>query len=823
MVLAGSHAQPEERLRFLAEAEAVARLSHPNIVQVFEAGQHDGLPFFTMELVAGGSLSAYLGGTPLPPADAAALVEPLARAMHYAHQRGVVHRDLKPANVLLSEPRPSGSGEAKPLPDGRGSDFTPKIADFGLAKRVEGCAGLTRTGAVLGTPSYMSPEQARGQPEEVGPHSDTWALGAILYECLTGRPPFQGTTPADTLLQVIHEEPVPPTRLQPKVPRDLETIALTCLQKEPRRRYASAEALADDLRRFLAGEPIRARPVGPLGRGLRWCRRNPVVAGLAALTGAVFLVGFALVAAQWRRADGQWRRAEENFTAAEAQRQLAEANERRADDERKRAEEEARIAYAVQRFLQFDVLRQADPLMLAESSRLAWGGVELRPNPTVKELLDRAAAGLTKDKIDSAFPGQPRVQAEILSTIGRTYLGVGEYDKAVAHLARARDLTAHAFGPSHRDALTRSHVLALAMRRAGKREQAIALFEQVRAGRAAALGPTHPDTLTTAHNLAAAYRDAGKTPEAIALFKEVAAARSAELGRTHRDTVSTLNGLAGAYRDANRTPEAIALFKEALAARSAQLGRAHPETLATANNLAAAYWWDGKLDRSVQLFEQTLRLTEAADGPDHPETLVTMANLAVNYRDAGDRARGVALLDDAWRRTRKRPGRVPPQLEWLPRELAATYDRDRQFGRSEPYYRELVQLARKKYGAGRLELVRPLNRLGLNLIRQRKATDAERALRESLDIADNAAPASWIVFETKALLGGALLGQERYADAEPLLLAGYRGMKALASKVPAEYHAWLRESLGWLIELAEARQDKGAAAKWRKEREAMRK
>ncbi len=221
MILAGGHAGPDELARFRTEAEAIARLQHPNIVQVFEVGEHEGRPFFSLEFCGGGSLAKKLAGTPLPPAESAALVQTLAEAMQAAHSRGVIHRDLKPANVLLAE------------------DGTPKITDFGLAKKLDE-AGQTVSGAVMGTPSYMAPEQA-GQ-KEVGSLADVYALGAVLYECLTGRPPFKAATSVDTILQVISDEPEPPRRLNPAVPRDLETICLKCLQKEPAWRYASARA-----------------------------------------------------------------------------------------------------------------------------------------------------------------------------------------------------------------------------------------------------------------------------------------------------------------------------------------------------------------------------------------------------------------------------------------------------------------------------------------------------------------------------------------------------------------------------------------------------
>jgi hypothetical protein len=261
VILAGAHAESAERARFRREAEAVARLQHAHIVQVFEVGEHLGLPFFSLEFCPGGGLDGKLAGTPLPPRETAALVEKLARAAHAAHQKGIVHRDLKPANVLLAE------------------DGTPKIADFGLAKTLDE-AGQTASGAVLGTPSYMAPEQARGKGHEAGPAVDIYALGAVLYECLTGRPPFKAATTADTLLQVIGDEPVPPSRLAPGVPRDLETVCLRCLQKEPARRYRSALDLADDLGRFLTGEPVRARPAGRLERVAKWARRRPAAAAL---------------------------------------------------------------------------------------------------------------------------------------------------------------------------------------------------------------------------------------------------------------------------------------------------------------------------------------------------------------------------------------------------------------------------------------------------------------------------------------------------------------------------------------------------------------
>jgi serine/threonine protein kinase/antitoxin component HigA of HigAB toxin-antitoxin module len=325
MILAGAHASPMQLARFHIEAEALASLQHPNIVQVYEVGEHDGCPYFSLELVDGGSLDERLAGRPQPPRQAAALVETLARAVHVAHLRGIVHRDLKPANILLQMQKAEGGRQKERTETSSfcllASAFClPKITDFGLAKRLEEEKSQTQSGAIMGTPDYMAPEQATGRTRDVTPAADVYALGAILYEMLTGRPPFEGTTTLEVLDQVRHQEPLPPSRRQPRVPRDLDTICLKCLSKLPAQRYTSAEALADDLRRFLTDEPIQARPVGRAERIVKWVRRRPTLAAL------FLVIGFALsclvaggitytvqVRAARDRAERNFQRAEQNF------------------------------------------------------------------------------------------------------------------------------------------------------------------------------------------------------------------------------------------------------------------------------------------------------------------------------------------------------------------------------------------------------------------------------------------------------------------------------------------------------------------------------
>jgi WD40 repeat protein/predicted Ser/Thr protein kinase len=311
MILVGQLADEPDVQRFLCEARTAAGLQHPGIVAIHEVGAHDGRHYFSMDYVEGRSLADLVRDHPLPPAQAARYVRHIAEAVHHAHQQGVLHRDLKPSNVLID-----------------GSD-QPHVTDFGLAKRLGEDAGLTATGAVVGTPSYMPPEQASGKRAPLGPAADVYALGAVLYELVVGRPPFTAATPMDTLLQVLGEEPVPPRRLQPKLPRDLETICLKCLQKEPKKRYPTALALAEDLGRFLAGKPIQARPVGRAERVVKWVRRRPVVAGLLAAVLAVAVLGFGLVTWQWRATVTARQATEKQLDRTEMARYASQVSEAR--------------------------------------------------------------------------------------------------------------------------------------------------------------------------------------------------------------------------------------------------------------------------------------------------------------------------------------------------------------------------------------------------------------------------------------------------------------------------------------------------------------
>jgi serine/threonine-protein kinase len=562
LIQAGARAGAEDRARFRAEAEAVAHLQHPNIVQVYAVGEQDGWPYFSLELVEGGSLAERIAGTPQPARQAAQLVETLARAMQAAHQRGVIHRDLKPANVLLT------------------ADGTPKITDFGLAKRLEQNAGHTRTGAVVGTPSYMAPEQAAGKARDVGPAADIYALGAILYELLAGRPPFRAETVLDTLDQVRSQEPVPPTRLQPKVPRDVETICLKCLHKEPAKRYASAGALADDLARFLRGEPILARPVGPVGRLWRWSRRNPRVAALLAVLLVVGVGSFATITGLLVRSEYHRGRAEGNLEEANRQRQRAVAN----------------LVQARQAVDRYMTLVGQDP-----------------------RLRDHDLAELRRKLLQSArdyyliFVRQSDDDPEIRAELGKAYGRLAEITQEVGTAAEAIALCQECRG----------------------------IFERLVGDQPDVAG--HQSELASCHNrLGALYRATGQTEQALEAHGQ-ALALFDRLARDHPADPAYQAGQAGSYQElgnayhaARQLDRAEAAYKKALDLRG-QLTREYPSTPEYRGDVARSQFALGNVYRLRKQFaEAEAACQEALEiqqglASEHPRVIGCQQDLARSH------------------------------------------------------------------------------------------------------------------------------------------------------------------------------------------------
>ncbi|WP_165245005.1 serine/threonine-protein kinase [Paludisphaera soli] len=635
--------RPEELVRFRLEGESLARLRHPNIVQVYEVGGVDGRPFFSMEYVAGGNLASSFAEDAHAPADAAALVETLARAVHAAHQCGVVHRDLKPANILLDR---DGADASAPVP---------KITDFGLAKHVGDDSGLTQTGQILGTPSYMAPEQASGG-WTVGVPADVYALGAILYEALTGRPPFRGDSPWDIMIQVVHEAAPPPSRIRPGLPRDLEVICEKCLAKKPEDRYSSADALAEDLRRWQEGRPIEARPVGAARRVWLWARRHPAYAALGSLLAASVVAGVVGVAVQWRRA------------------------ERHLDQSRRRLGLATRAIESFYTGVSRDVLLKQPELKELRESLLS------TPVQFYGSLRDELEAGGEADRATLAM------LVDVLSRLGELNADVGREDDSLEAFRQAAETARRFLRDDPRDRPTRK-ALAEVLIKAAEVHARTSRPDQARAGLGEALGlldgllreevddpdsqngrasclltlgdiecdeqhfelserhylesiairerlvARHPDHAryldnlgATQNNLAILYAQWNRFDDAGRRFREGLDSRRrlagehGELPEHLRKLSSSLNNVGSFFQNTDRMAEAPAYFREALTIQEA-LVRDHPtvalyqdDLAVTHENMAAYEAASGRRDRARAEYGQALKVRERL-AADHPASL----------------------------------------------------------------------------------------------------------------------------------------------------------------------------------------------------------
>jgi serine/threonine protein kinase/tetratricopeptide (TPR) repeat protein len=833
--------------RFEAERQALALMDHPHIARVLDAGEappaHAGgspRPYFVMELVKGVPITRYCDELHLPIKERLALFVPVCQAIQHAHQKGVIHRDVKPSNVLVC------------MQDG---NPVAKVIDFGVAKalhqKLSEQSLFTEIGQIIGTLEYMSPEQAELSALDIDTRVDVYALGVLLYELLTGSTPLEKKRLRSAtmleLLRIIREEEPPrpstrltdskealtslavqrrtdPGRLAKEVRGELDWIVMKCLEKDRTRRYETASALARDVERHLRDETVDACPPRAGYRLKKLLRRNrgPVMAAAALLL--VVLAGTAVSTWQAVRAGRAEAEARQKRDEAEAARQAeaeqkktAVANEHRAKAAAEAAEVEKKTAQAVRDFLLNDLLRQADPE--AQANRLLAldeEDFEVQENPTIKELLERAAAGLTPERIEQKFPRQPRLQAEILSTIGQAYFGIGEYGRAIAHFQRAADLWRAHRGQDH---LRTLHRLAEAYHRAGKNAEAIALLEKVRDASISRLGPNHHFTLAILNALAVASMAAGKNAAAIALLEKVRDAHIARFGLDHLRTLNTLHNLAAAYQRAGKTAEAIALNEKVLAGRVANLGSDHPRTLITLHNLALAYQRAGKTAEAIARYEKVRDAQIAQFGPNHPRTLSTLLNLASAYRAAGKTAEALAMLEELLPRVRRAFGVSHPRTIASTNRLIVALEEASRFARAAEVRGELLAVQRKQLPADALRLASALGLYGRALLKSGRAADAEPILRECLAIREKKQPDAWATFNTRSLLGGSLLGQKKYAEAEPLLRAGYEGLKERETKIPRRGRFRLSEALQRLVQLCDATGKKDEAARWRKKLE----
>jgi tetratricopeptide (TPR) repeat protein/tRNA A-37 threonylcarbamoyl transferase component Bud32 len=681
--------------RFRNEAQAAARLQHDHVVTVYDVGEFEGQSYYAMRYVEGDSLKERVANGPLAPEVAARYLEQVSLGLAEAHAAGILHRDLKPHNIMVD----------------RRTDRA-MLADFGLAKLTEGDQELTATSAQMGSPPYMSPEQTRDSGK-VTTASDIYGLGATLYHVLTARPPFQAASAHETLAQVQSQEPVSPRALNAAVPRDLETICLKCLEKDPAKRYSRADDVAAELGRCQRGEPILARPIGRLERAGRWCRRNPVVAGLATLTLLVLVAGLAvsttLAIVATQRGQTATERAEKlkqanesliKAVAAEKAAKEAETKERRLAAAAATAERQAKEAEAVERrraqvvsdFLQ-QVFRSPDPSRAGRTI-------------TVAEVLDGSVKSLADQLHD-----EPQTKVALLSAIADAYVGMGLYPDAVQVRRQAHELSLAKLGPKHPETLTTMNNLAIAFHAAGQLDDSLPLQEEVLRRTKELLGAEDPETLPCMNNLAAMYERAGRFSDAVALFKEVLRVNEKIHGKDHPETLRVMNNLAFAQHSAGDVKEAIALYERALKFEIALHGEQQPSTLMTMSNLGMAYADMRRYQEALPLTERALLMRKEKLGEDHPDTLVSMNNLGMLYGKLGRYADALALNQSTFEAMRTKLGADHPDTLRCMNNLAMSYENTGNASAALPLYEESLRLRTAKYGPDHADTLRAMQNL----------------------------------------------------------------------------------------------------------------
>ncbi|HMP79520.1 MAG TPA: serine/threonine-protein kinase [Pirellulaceae bacterium] len=652
--------------RFEAERQALAVMDHPNVARIIDAGTtDDNQPFFAMELGRGVPLNQYCDRQRLGIEQRLRLFLDVCSGVQHAHQKGIIHRDLKPGNILVTEV------DGQPVP---------KVIDFGLAKAMETTERLTdkslmtEIGRILGTLKYMSPEQAGLESQDIDIRTDVYSLGVILYELLTGSTPLdekslKGQAILSVLATIREQDPAKPSSrlshsgdsaasitsarrtdsgsLYRILSGDLDWVVMKALEKDRTRRYDSVSSIAADVRRFLESEPVVARPPSLNYRVRKFVRKNrtgviavslvtlSLIGGIVGTTWAMFVANQARTAESKQRALADQRAEGEHLAKLEAQEQS------------KKAVAEKQIAQAVQSFLQHRLLGQAD-IGLQANAMLEAGQVadDARFDVTIGELIDRAAAELTLDKIEFNFPNQPLVQAEILTTIGNAYRSMARYTDSISHLERARDLKTANLDPLDPGHLQGLHDLSTAYLLAGRFNEAIELLEQVYKSRVQELGAENSDTLETLGVLALAYRVIGKQTKAIELYEKVRQIREKNQQTDEAQTLAMLTGLARTYREIGEYALGIELIQDVWQTQVRKLGANHPSTLDTRYELGTAYHTVGRYSEAIELLEPLYRARLEKYGINHPSTFNALSSLAIAYSTASRHSEGIELLEE---------------------------------------------------------------------------------------------------------------------------------------------------------------------------------
>jgi len=805
--------------RFEAERQALALMDHPNIAKILEAGATEtGRPYFVMELVGGIKITDYCEQNSLTTQQRLDLFIQVCRAVQHAHQKGVIHRDLKPSNVLVA----TQDGVA-----------VPKVIDFGIAKATEGKLTdetvFTAFEQFLGTPAYMSPEQAQVGGLDVDTRSDIYSLGVLLYELLTGKTPFDTkellAAGLDAMRRTIQEKepPTPSTRLnqelaaqqvqgsgKSKIANDLDWIVMKCLEKDRSRRYETANGLAMDLERHLKNEPVAASPPSRVYRLQKFVRRNKVTATASAVVATVLVVGVIVSTSQTARAI----RAE------------------------RRSIQEAVKSRRVANFLK-DMLEGVGP-----------SKARGRDATMLREILDETAR-----QVGSELTNQPAVEVEMRLILARTYMDLGLFEQAEAMAARGAEARIragdadpdlaqiiYALGLSQwllgkyavaestlREALATQrnaratpqiHIantlngLGLVLRDRGKISEAEKTFREALATARRAGGNEDREVATSLNNLSLALMSQGKFAEAEPVLSEALTLQRKLVGNEHVDVASILDNFASALYNEGRLADAEPMHREALGMRRKLLGEEHPDVANSLLNLANVLAAQGKLGEAEALQRDALAVTRKAFGKEHPVVSLVLHNLASTLQDQGNLGEAEILARDALAMRLKLLGLDHPDVDASANRLVSILMAENKLAEAEAFSRERVLRVSARVAADDPQLASPLASLAQILLLQGRFTEAEPIARQCLTIREKNTPKNWLTFSARAMLGASLMGQQKNAEAEPLLRSGYEGLKEREAQIPAQGRVNIRRALHYLVKLYQGTDRPGQAADW---------
>ncbi|HTM48023.1 MAG TPA: serine/threonine-protein kinase [Bryobacteraceae bacterium] len=778
---------PEVLRRFEHESDSLARLQHPGIAQIYEAGIADTgfgpQPWLAMEFIRGLSLLDFAKARRLSTNQRLEILSRTCEAVHHAHLRGIIHRDLKPANILVDE-----SGQ-------------PKIVDFGVARITDGdvaSARETRFGDLVGTLAYMSPEQVLADPMELDARSDVYTLGLLLYELLAGRLPYRVTGNLPQAIRIIREEtPAPLGTVHRSFRGDLETVVMKALAKDKTRRYGSAADLAADLRRYLTNDPIQARPPSATYQVRKFAARHKRLAGAVVAVFVALVAGLLATGWQMTRANRERDRAAAAERSATQNRDRALQAERVADGERVRAQQErdralqeasradtqSAAAKAVSDFLQTDLLALAGPRAQVDPK------TRFDPDLKVRTVLDRAAA-----RIAGKFEAQPLVEASIRQTVGSAYGDLGLLAEAQRQMERALDLRRRALGPEHPDTVSSIYALGDLYVRARKFGPAEALLNKALEARRRLRGDRDPDTLAAMGSLATvAAMVQGDYARTAAILTRILEVQRSALGDEHPDTLAVMNNLAAQYVNQGKYDEAEDLDKRVLDVKRRVMGEEHPSTLTTMSNLGVVNRYQGKYAQSETLLTAALQMTRRVLGGEHRETLKVLRSLALLYHAEGKYSQASPLLSEVLEVGRRVLGDQHLDTLAAMNNMAELYRRQKKYAEAESMFGELLAVRRRSLAADHPNITNVLISLGGMRLEQGRYTEAEPLLREALDGQRKASPDTWRRYYTESLMGVCLTGLGQYAEAEPILISGYKGVLARQNSMPFENREVLLE------------------------------